>query len=429
MGKKKALLLGAGFSYDLGMPLANGLTKDLFHFLIPERLEKYIKIWKLAEPYGVERPIDPKVIDEVKELYLLYRSKEDSNYEEFLKEIQNEYHKLGASQIRRDTLHFVFGRFFEMIVQMFWMYQANNFNWYLKNREFYYSFSKFVPVDEEVWVVSLNHDLFIELLCIELDIPISFGSNGTIDIPESNINLQQRLTFESIERINMNLNNMQFIRNNRGVNLIKLHGGINEFSFDDDSKVLQIAIEKGDTSFSYLYKTQKALHELKYLINGEPAKISREIAVSDLQGKMQFLRKSILTGGYKYSETFNPKPGEEKMQLMEEVLETVDEITIIGYGFGDEHVNLRLYNAMLLNKELSIVIVDPYRRDIPKILKPFDYKMRVRMARCGGPEWLSYVEKERWDKELMNGLKENREIRALFDMEYRNRFLSPKIYS
>jgi len=424
---KKALLIGAGFSYDLGMPLANGLTKDLFHFLTPDRMNKYIKIWKSAEPYGTDRPIDPRVIDEVLEIYLSYRNKEDSNYEEFLKEVQNEHRKLGASQMRRDTLHFVFGKFFEIIFRMFWMYQVNNFPWYLKNKEFYNSFSNFVPDEDELWVISLNHDLFIEFLCLELGVPISFGSNESIIIPESNYNFEQYLPFGAIERKNMNLNNMGFFRNYRGVNLIKLHGGINEFSFDNDSKLLQISIGKDDTPLSYLKKTQKVLHELKYYINGEPAKISREIAVSDFQGRMQFLRKSILTGGYKYSEKFDPKPGEEKMQLVEEILETIEEITIIGYGFGDEHVNLRLYNAMLLNKDLSIMIVDPYRYDTPQILKPFDYKMRVRRARCGGPEWLSYVEKGSWDSELMNGLKNNRGIRTLFDMDYRKRLLSPSI--
>lgn len=87
---KKALLLGAGFSYDLGMPLANGLTEDLFYFLTPERLNRYIKIWREADQYGPGRRIDPLAIDEVLDIY--GRSRRDgSNYEEFLKGLQNEY--------------------------------------------------------------------------------------------------------------------------------------------------------------------------------------------------------------------------------------------------------------------------------------------------------------------------------------------------
>lgn len=420
---KRALFLGAGFSYDLGMPLAKDFTDDLFYFLNPERMKRYIKIWREADPYGSGRPIDPMVIDEVLDIYQLSRE-DNANYEEFLKRIQIGYHQTGASQSRQDSFHYIYGRIFEIVVRMFWMYQVNNFEWFRKYAYLYDGFSRGVPNDNELWVVSLNHDLFIEFLCLNAEIPISFGSTGSIVIPESNHNTQKHLLFSSTDRKSMHLKEMNFFRNQRGVNLIKLHGAINEFTFDDDSKVLQVDLEESDTPVSYLNKITSVVNDFGYYLNGSRVRTHGEIAVSNMQGEMGFLRQSILTGGYKFSETFDPKPGEEKIRLMEEVFATVNEITIIGYGFADEHVNLRLYNAMLMNNDLSLVIVDPYRNEVPQILKPFNYKMRVRLARVGCPEWLSYLDKGIWDSELTKALEMMRDSRKVMAEEYRQKILN-----
>jgi hypothetical protein len=55
----------------------------------------------------------------------------------------------------------------------------------------------------------------------------------------------------------------------------------------------------------------------------------------------------MLTGGRKYSGTSKIKDGEEKLQILDSILRGLDELTVIGYGFGDEHINFRLSNAML----------------------------------------------------------------------------------
>lgn len=78
---KKGLLLGAGFSFDLGMPLVTGLTKDFFHFFNEERLNRYIESWKMAEPYGEDYPIDKLALEAMYDLVQKYRKNTDLNYE------------------------------------------------------------------------------------------------------------------------------------------------------------------------------------------------------------------------------------------------------------------------------------------------------------------------------------------------------------
>jgi hypothetical protein len=363
-------------------------------------------------------------MDYAYEIYQKHYNNSESNYEGFLKEIQDRHNELGIKQDFKDSLHYIFGKLLDTIFQMFWMYHANNFHIYLANKKFYQSFSNLLSNNDELWIISLNHDLLVEFLCFDNNIPMSFGSLGHITFPESNDNFNNIITFMQIPRNDIKIDKLGFIRGKRGVNLIKLHGAINEFMYGDNKYILHIQPDINETPISYLNRTNKVLNEMSYSVNGIPPYVVGELVVCSMKGEANFLSKSLLIGGYKYSETFDPKPGEEKIRLMEEVLSYVDELTIIGYGFGDKHVNDRLYNAMLLNQKLSIWIIDPYRTKIPDALKPFDYGMRVRRAMCGASEWMTYIEKGEWDMAQSEDLKTMRLIRQYWDEEYRKRFLS-----
>jgi hypothetical protein len=120
----------------------------------------------------------------------------------------------------------------------------------------------------------------------------------------------------------------------------------------------------------------------------------------------------MLTGRKKYSGTSKVKEGEEKLQILDSVLKGLDELTVIGYGFGDEHINFRLSNAMLLNDKLRIFIVDPHRTDTPSYLRQFDYDGRVRRASSGAAQWMEYREAGTWNQAQMKALQENQQYRA-----------------
>jgi hypothetical protein len=111
------------------------------------------------------------------------------------------------------------------------------------------------------------------------------------------------------------------------------------------------------------------------------------------------------------STTAKPKPGEEKLTLFDRILGDVDQLTIIGYGFGDKHVNFRISNAMARRDGLTVWIVDPHRNKLPVILEPFDYDSRVRRASCGAALWMDYCKANRWRADQMEGLKENEKLR------------------
>jgi len=130
-------------------------------------------------------------------------------------------------------------------------------------------------------------------------------------------------------------------------------------------------------------------------------------------GTLDIIGRSMLTGGRKYSRTTNDKPGEEKLRLFADVLKEIDELTIIGYSFGDAHVNNRISNAMVINQRLKLLIVDPVSRPWHASIEQFDYASRLRKVSASAAVWMTWARSgESWDTEQMEALKRNPPQRA-----------------
>jgi hypothetical protein len=280
---------------------------------------------------------------------------------------------------------------------------------YGKNRECLSALKTFLS-DEETWVLSLNHDLYFEFLALDFGIPITYGDDHGLEFPVSNVELSKRIQFTYTERKGWGVHHPGFLNGKPGFNLIKLHGGLSEFTYQDGTLLCNLHLDK----LSSLELAQNFLlyRRMAFYENGEPVLMGQDRAISDLSGKFDIISKSMLTGGRKYSGTSKVKEGEEKLQILDGALSGLDELTIIGYGFGDEHINFRLSNAMLLNPKLRIVIVDPYRSDIPLCLRQFDFDSRVRRASCSAAQWMEYRDTGAWNQEQMKTLKENEHLRA-----------------
>ncbi|WP_156769211.1 hypothetical protein [Methanococcus vannielii] len=420
------MLIGAGFSYDLGIPLANDVSKDFFFFYNNTRLKDHINSWSKHEPYGEDNPTDSKALFDIAELFKKHKCNNSLNYEEFLKDIEDIIRSHDISKEYRLTCEYTRGKILDIISYLFYAYHIHYFPIYHLNKHFYKDFSKFIGEDP-LWVISLNHDLIIEFLCIDNKIPLSFGSVSKVKFPISNLNFENTLEFGSVDRKDLSLENMNFIKSGKGVNLIKLHGAINEFSYGDfdnieeGKTIIQLDIKNSDTALDYLKIVSKKT-EMKYFFNGLKINTLNELSVSGMDGEIQFLRNSIKMGGHKFSKTVNPKPGEEKLALIDQILDNLDEIIVVGYSFCDEHVNIRLYNAMVRNENLKVWIVDPSDSKI-KLFEPFEYDLRVRKVKASTPEWLRYITAGNWDIENRQNLDEFRKIRPIIYEEFRNKHL------
>ena len=135
---KKALLLGAGFSYDLGMPLVRELTEVFLSIFNDERARELAIVLSSQRPYTRDRPINGKAITAGLRRLLDYRKAKGSNYEEFLAGLQALSGIVSPTQSDRDSYHFLFVFFYGVIHKILCHYQRASYEMvYQKNKQWF----------------------------------------------------------------------------------------------------------------------------------------------------------------------------------------------------------------------------------------------------------------------------------------------------
>jgi hypothetical protein len=405
---KKGLLLGAGFSFDLGMPLASELTDDFMYIFNRGNEKKTVATLSRQKPYSADRPINEKAIAAGINLLLEYKEKGCRNYEAAIGAIQKMEGIANATQSDRDSYNFIFVKLYELIHHILVLYQNTAYGIiYEVNKKWFSDFDSALG-DGETWVFSLNHDLYVECLAADLGIPISYGDTGQISFPVDNRNLENLIEFGTSIRKDLSLESSGYIHGRQGINLIKLHGGISELHYQDRALICNLVLQdKKSPQLIHEFNRQLAM---SFHVNNQKIPGGQDRWISDQKGGLEIICTSMLTGERKYSPTSKIIEGEEKLKLFDDALLAFDELTIVGYGFGDEHINFRLTNAMVLNKRLKINVVDPNRQsfaNLPDCIKQFNYDGRVVRHLCDTANWMSYTKSKKWNPEQMNALKEN----------------------
>jgi len=412
---RKALLLGAGFSIPLGMPSSAEFSKSFFTYLTPEKLKSIAAKCKEYEPYGEANPTDKQTYDTVVDDFVSLYDHGNANYETVIKTLEEKHHLNSAAQLAQDHL---VGKFRVLLNESFLIFQNKTNQIYEKNRDIIGRFLE-KYAENGLLVFSLNHDLSIEMLCNDYEIDLSLGGVDMVRFPYSNIDHDRLTTFHRRDNKERKIENLNITYDAKGVNLLKLHGGINEFFFDDDKWRISMLPKHNQSAIEYLKELSEFCREPHYFVDGRHMPVEGEIVIGDEFGEIQFLRPTIVSGGRKFSATFDPNQEQPIMSLFSSGLAQVDELCIIGYSFSDEHINNRLIRAMHLNDNLKLEIIDPSNAK-QKMLSGFDYGLRLRTSQCDTLTMLDYYATGKWDSSIKTRNAETMKMRnnLYYDMNY-----------
>jgi hypothetical protein len=407
---RRTLLLGAGFSFDFGMPIASELTEV---FLAPFNWWNTRTLGLAVarnDPYGPGRPINSKAIRDALQLVRAFRRAAGSNYEKLLAEIQEFGDLPGKTQSDRDSYHYVFGFLYELIHAILYAYQLDaHATLYKANRGYFSAIKNVLSSASPTWAFSLNHDLFLECLAIDEQIPISYGATSTIAFPTSNQQPTDTITFATSSREDLAAQGAGWLAGGVGFNCVRLHGGLAEYEYRDRTIICNPSLKWSRSD--ELVEEVRRIDSMAFFSGGRRVPSGRDRVVTGPDGTLDILVRTMLTGGRKYTKTTNPKTGEEKLLLFDEVLLTTDELLVIGYSFGDTHVNNRILNAMVRNPGLKVRSVDPKGRRCPPFLEQFDYNSRVTAAFCRAADWLHYMPSSTWNLAMSSDLREHEKVR------------------
>ena len=366
------IFLGAGASFELGMPLAWDLTNEIQNWLSPEKLKQLNE--SLRRQGGGYSDV---VIEDFSRILV----DPEMHYEAKLGYLQTQQLRY-ANRDNAQAYNGLYMWLVEMVYFLLYYRHVQNVDYIRRAIRFYRGLADLAQVHKPLWIFTLNHDVLIECIAAEYGVPLSAGLDLASAIPTrlgdgspaGELGLESR-TIEAIET-----QAFSFARlGTKGINLLKIHGALDLFVADDGRRLVRLRPQEYSTAG--IIAALKIAHEnLFYEIAGQRVKATNEITYSDRDGEMQFLRRSLLAGAYK----FDSRGGQVLPQVMLKQFKTtinyVTELVCIGYSFGDSHINDVLSNWLEFGDQRRLVIVGPVTAKLPSFLLHLRPQIRCEAA-------------------------------------------------
>ena len=356
--KLTGLLLGAGASFDIGMPLANELDRDLKRIMTPEKLRSMNFRWK-AQFAGVSD-------DAIEELIRLL-GQQGLNYE----------HIIGNFEVRSQGTRAEEGYSYLRASMSEWVYLLL-LEWHENNREFIKrnigllsGIKELSRMNSPLWVFSLNQDLIIECFSAHSGIPLRCGFTGEIErLPLRDIAGEEVGNLDALLLPSGEVDSLSphfFKSGEEGINLLKIHGSLDVFSVRNGRDFLKLI--PGSSGVDGVIDTLLVANESLRPGPDWPDREIRalnEIMYADQHGEVQFLRRTPLTGAFKFREGYSQVIPEGFFSNFKANLNHLSKLISVGYSFGDLHVNLEIREWLETDGERCLIIVDPYCSHIPE---------------------------------------------------------------
>ena len=355
--KLTGLLLGAGASYDVAMPLAWELTGELKRWLTSDKLEELNGGWR-AHGLGYS--------DEVISTLSTALTVESMTYEHIMGNLQ-----VHDSRYGDPGYHGLFAFLSEIVYALLKERHVLNIGLIERSISYLAGIATLAEINSPLWVYSLNHDLIIECFSAHSGVPIKSGySDEMIPLPQRNVAGDQigELKGRVLSRSQLATGQTDFFNlGEHGINLLKIHGSLDEFIFNDDQDLLKL-VPIDNTVRGVIETLQIANEYLRYVDPGFPdgyAVALNEIAYADADGEMQFLRRTPLAGVFKFQNQSSQTVPNELLALFEGRLLYLTTLVCVGYGFADQHVNQAIRSWLELSDDKHLTIVDPTITCIP----------------------------------------------------------------
>ena len=379
------LLLGAGASCELAMPLVWELTEEIYDFLTPTQLRDFNNNWKKMR-CGYP--------DDIIELICKFLDKKEFHYESLIGAVELEIKRTYGNNAKHQSLYSFKEWLIQFIYHLLYYRQINNTKFISECLPLYRGIKYICEISKPLWVFSLNHDMNIEIIANDNNIKIKNGFNSEYLLKYKFKNNISEINCDYLSRADITKNKLDFYKpGEEGINLLKLHGSLDIFAKGDEKSYLKLKPEA--SSFQGILNPLKRINtDAHYTPN--KVHVINQITYLDENDEIQFLQRSILTGAYKFE---NPQVAPiEFLKAFESNILSCDNFYVIGYSFSDLHINSVLKNWLSFSNKRNMFIVDPY----PKLPSDMDHlRPQIRIIKKSFPEFLIDISNSDNKKELI----------------------------
>jgi len=165
------LFLGAGASFESGMPLALDLSAEIRAWLTPEKIRQLNEVWRTQ---GTGHP--DVVIDSLVESLL----NPSMHYENVLGNLEVLYRR--GSNFPQSYYH-LYAWLVELVYRLLYYRHIKNEKFITSSPRYLEGIVGLARANSPLWIFSLNHDLIIECLALHYDVGVDCGFSGKKFLP------------------------------------------------------------------------------------------------------------------------------------------------------------------------------------------------------------------------------------------------------
>jgi hypothetical protein len=357
------LFLGAGASFESGMPLVWDLSAEIRAWLTPDKLRELNRGWRAQGSGNPDEVIDA-----------LAASLLDSamHYENILGNLEVHFNRPSTATMGhlRQGYNTLYSWLVELIYHLLWHRHVRNEAFITRSLRYIEGIAGLARQNEPLWIFSLNHDSIVECLAAHYGVRLDCGFSGTGRLPLRNATGSEigelpinTVAIDRIEKSGFDFKNL----NEPGINLIKIHGSLDVFTANDSRDLVKL-VPTCDGVKGVLESLRAASENLIYVVPGyQDGKIKalNEITYADETGEMQFLRKTILSGAYKFDRRSTQVLPHSILDQFRACLNRVSHLVCIGYGCGDTHINQILREWLEFSGDRKLELVGPGTKACP----------------------------------------------------------------
>ena len=366
-----ALLLGAGASRELGMPLRDELNAEIVAWLNPTSLRKINSAWRAR---GFGHP-DQVINDLVRVL-----ESSDFDYESLLRQWEAQY-IAGAGDARGPSYHSLYAWLAQVVSLALYRRQVSHRNVFQDGLSYFAGLVPLVRDNAPLWIFSVNHDVVVECLAAHFGIPVNCGfSSRTITIPcrKSPGTIVAELHANVLSEAELANAALPFFRPGApGINLLKIHGALDVFAFGDSHDLLKLKPET--QTFDAIIDALQIANEglLDPSLCPDPLSVTNQLPFIDQNGERRVLRRTLMASAARLSDPYPQLMQRRFLEYFRANLEQMDQLVAIGCSMGDAEVNEIIQDWLASSSHHRLEIVAPRIEQVPPALEPLSSQITL----------------------------------------------------
>jgi hypothetical protein len=169
-----------------------------------------------------------------------------------------------------------------------------------------------------------------------------------------------------------------------GINLLKVHGALDVFSYRDGHDLVRLRPE--DQTFDAIIDALQIANEGLLHLNlvsslvPEPLALANKIPYIDHDGKPQVLGRTLLASAARLTDPYPPLMQRRLLEYFRANLAEVDRLVAIGYSMGDAEINEILGDWLGSSGARRLEIVAPGSAQVPPFLEPLAAQVELTPA-------------------------------------------------